>query len=222
MHYYKRNIGDYHRKAGRLTILQHGVYVLLMDACYDRERFPTRDEAIDWVWASTPDEECAVDFVLRKFFEQDPDGRFIQKRIAEELDWYGKHREIQSENGKKGGRPKKPNGFSEKPNGFSDEPKKSQWAENKTLTNNHEPITNNKDKDIGQKRKRFVPPTPEDVKAFAREKGLTIDAEYFVDFYVSKGWMVGKNPMRDWQATVRNWARKNSQPDRQHLSAGGI
>ena len=35
--------------------------------CYDRESFPTRDEAIDWVWASTSEEIEAVEFVLRRF-----------------------------------------------------------------------------------------------------------------------------------------------------------
>ena len=66
MHYYKRNIGDYAKKAGRLTILQHGVYNLLLDACYDREDFPTLEEAVDWVWASTAEEkEQAVDAMLQ-------------------------------------------------------------------------------------------------------------------------------------------------------------
>lgn len=89
MHYYKRNLGDYAKKAARLTILQHGVYNLLIDACYDRERFPTRAEAIDWVWASTPEEEQAVDFVLRKFFELDAEtGVYTQSRIAEEIAAY--------------------------------------------------------------------------------------------------------------------------------------
>ena len=37
MHYYKRNIGDYHKKAGRLSMIEHGAYTLLIDACYDRE-----------------------------------------------------------------------------------------------------------------------------------------------------------------------------------------
>ena len=41
MHYYKRNLGDYAKKAGRLSMLEHGSYTLLIDACYDRERFPT-------------------------------------------------------------------------------------------------------------------------------------------------------------------------------------
>lgn len=59
-------------------------------------------------------------------------------------------------------------------------------------------------------RPRFVPPTLEEVRAYAEEKGLPVDAERFVDYYRSNGWKVGRNPMRDWRATVRNWARKPS------------
>lgn len=59
------------------------------------------------------------------------------------------------------------------------------------------------------KRKRFTPPTVDDVRAYAREKGYTIDAERFVDFYASKGWMVGKSPMKDWRASVRNWVSRD-------------
>jgi uncharacterized protein YdaU (DUF1376 family) len=92
MFYYKRNIGDYHKKAGRLSILQHGTYTLLIDACYDREKFPTREEAIDWVWASTNEEIEAVDLVLRRFF-QNVGGIFVQSRIAEEIDEYHKKAE---------------------------------------------------------------------------------------------------------------------------------
>ena len=85
MHYYKRNLGDYAKKAGRLTMLQHGSYTLLIDACYDREEFPTMDEAIEWAWASTPDEVHAVQFVLSKFFTLE-NGVYVQNRIRQELD----------------------------------------------------------------------------------------------------------------------------------------
>ena len=87
MHYFKRNIGDYHKKAGRLSMLEHGAYTLLIDACYDREKFPTRDDALDWCWARTEQEIAAVDFVLSKFFDL-VDGRYVQNRIQEEIDEY--------------------------------------------------------------------------------------------------------------------------------------
>lgn len=96
MHWFKRNIGDYHKKAGRLTMLQHGAYTLLMDSCYDREQFPTMDEAIEWVWASTTEEIEAVKFVLSRFFSLE-DGVYVQHRIAEEVEDY----QSKSENNKR-------------------------------------------------------------------------------------------------------------------------
>lgn len=87
MHYFKRNIGEYHKKAGKLSMLEHGAYTLLIDACYDRERFPSLDDAIDWCWARSDEEIAAVHFVLKKFFTL-IDGLYVQNRIREEIDQY--------------------------------------------------------------------------------------------------------------------------------------
>ena len=59
-----------------------------------------------------------------------------------------------------------------------------------------------------KKRERFSPPTPEEVNAYAKENGLNVDGEEFCDLYASKGWKVGRDPMVDWKASARNWARK--------------
>jgi uncharacterized protein YdaU (DUF1376 family) len=91
MHYYKRNLGDYAKKTGRLTMLQHGAYTLLIDACYDREVFPTLEQAIDWTWASTEAEIDSVKFVLSRFFKLSSDGQYVQDRILEELLQYHKN-----------------------------------------------------------------------------------------------------------------------------------
>lgn len=90
MHYYKKNIGDYHKKAGRLSMLQHGSYTLLIDSCYDREEFPTIEQAIEWTWASSDEEIAAVNFVLGRFFTLE-DGIYTQNRIKEELANYHKN-----------------------------------------------------------------------------------------------------------------------------------
>lgn len=58
-------------------------------------------------------------------------------------------------------------------------------------------------------RKRFVPPSVEEVASYAREEGLTMDAAAFVDYYASNGWKVGKGAMKDWRPAVRNWARRD-------------
>ena len=55
----------------------------------------------------------------------------------------------------------------------------------------------------------FTPPTIEEVRAYCQERKNSIDPETFVDFYASKGWMVGKTKMKDWKACVRTW-EKNS------------
>ena len=56
-------------------------------------------------------------------------------------------------------------------------------------------------------QRNIIPPKPEWVKEYVAAQGFTVDAERFVDFYQAKGWKVGKNPMRDWQAAVRTWAK---------------
>ena len=58
---------------------------------------------------------------------------------------------------------------------------------------------------------RFKPPTPDEAIAYFTERGSHKgEAEKFVDFYASKGWKVGKTPMKDWRAAVRNWLRDKS------------
>jgi len=58
---------------------------------------------------------------------------------------------------------------------------------------------------------RSTRPTVEDVKAYCAEKNITIDAQSFVDYYEANGWHVGRQPMKDWQAAVRNWARRDAE-----------
>lgn len=60
---------------------------------------------------------------------------------------------------------------------------------------------------------RFTPPTHEEALQYFQEKGFNnpVEASKFVDFYEMKGWMVGKNKMKDWKAAIRNWT-KNMTP----------
>lgn len=55
---------------------------------------------------------------------------------------------------------------------------------------------------------RFAPPSVSEVDSYCLERGNGISGQEFVDFYQSKGWMVGKNKMKDWKAAVRTWERK--------------
>lgn len=60
-------------------------------------------------------------------------------------------------------------------------------------------------------KKQFVPPTVDEVAAYISEAGLSVDAERFVDYYAGNGWKVGSQGMKDWKATVRNWARRDKE-----------
>jgi len=56
-------------------------------------------------------------------------------------------------------------------------------------------------------RTRFKAPSVDEVRAYVAESGYSLDAERFVDYYSSNGWKVGRNPMKDWKAAVRNWCK---------------
>lgn len=73
--------------------------------------------------------------------------------------------------------------------------------------------------------KRFVPPTLAEVQSYVAERQSPVDPQGFIDFYESKGWMVGKTPMKDWKAACRNaetwerWSRtKASAPPKKGLA----
>ena len=71
------------------------------------------------------------------------------------------------------------------------------------------------------KPKKFQKPTIEQIKAYCLEAGKNIDAEAFFDFYEAKGWVVGRAPMKDWKAAVRNWAKNESQFLRRKVNSDG-
>lgn len=64
--------------------------------------------------------------------------------------------------------------------------------------------------------KRFSPPKLEDVRAYCRERGSTVDPDRFYNYYASNGWYIGRSKMKDWRRAVITWELK----DREHNTAG--
>jgi hypothetical protein len=62
---------------------------------------------------------------------------------------------------------------------------------------------------IERPKKRFTIPTVDEVAEYCKERSNNVDAQSFIDFYESKGWIVGKSPMKDWKAAVRTWEKNN-------------
>ena len=79
----------------------------------------------------------------------------------------------------------------------------------KQPANNPQTTTSKQTKQIlGEKRKNFVPPTVEQVREYCEKRNNNIDPVRFVDSYAAKGWYIGKNKMKDWEACVRTWEQR--------------
>ena len=73
------------------------------------------------------------------------------------------------------------------------------------------PISNTNTSKLYIKNTKFIRPTASEVNEYAKEIGfISLDSSYFLDHYDSNGWLVGKNPMKDWKAAVRTWKRNSS------------
>jgi DNA-binding transcriptional MerR regulator len=78
---------------------------------------------------------------------------------------------------------------------------------NEQQTTNKQLTTNKNDKN----EKKFIPPTFNDVLEYCMQNNLEVDGVKFINFYESKGWMVGKNKMKDWKAAIRTWVKPKPQ-----------
>lgn len=138
----------------------------------------------------------------------------VREQVTFDVRSYERKCEANKENGEKGGRPAKP----EEPNKTQLNPTKPNSRDSDSDTE----IDSEIEPEIGidserlrsgesksRTRKRFRPPTVEEVEAYCFERNNKVDAERFVDYYTANGWKVGKNPMKDWKAAVRNWERKD-------------
>lgn len=89
MHYYQKNIGDYRRDTMNLSLLEHGVYMTLIDH-YTLNEEPFSLDQLDICWAigaRTDDEKTAVCLILSKFFIETDKG-YTHKRCDEEIAKY--------------------------------------------------------------------------------------------------------------------------------------
>lgn len=135
--------------------------------------------------------------------------RYIWPTAKQAIDRAEKKADTLRQNGNKGGRPPKeenqtkPNETKEKQTKANESNlfDKDKEKEKEKVKENH--LTVVKEKPLT----RFTPPSVDDVRAYCQERGNRVDAQRFVDFYASKGWRVGNQPMKDWRAAVRTWER---------------
>lgn len=142
-----------------------------------------------------------TDAIMRKAFfnestELSPEASsawaFIEPEVEQDTDRWLDIRQKRSQCGAMGGRPKA---------------NESKQKQKKQLLPNAFPQQDTIPAVTESKVKRFVKPTIEDVRAYVSEKGYSFDPESFFAFYESKGWVVGKNPMKNWRAACTTWQK---------------
>lgn len=101
----------------------------------------------------------------------------------------------------------------------------NQWNQEGIIKPLPTPLQGSKDKDKdkdketdketekGKTKKIFVKPTLEEVTEYCNERGNGINPQVWIDHYTSNGWLVGKNPMKDWKAAVRTWENNGINKD---------
>jgi hypothetical protein len=85
------------------------------------------------------------------------------------------------------------------------------------------PMTNPKEEEeeeeekeeVKGKGKRFIPPTADEVRDYCLSRNNDVNPNKFINFYQSKGWVVGKAKMKDWKAAVRGWEKDSIESPKQ-------
>lgn len=129
-----------------------------------------------------------LDFGLRMAFIP------FENQFKRDAESYDKVCLKNKKNGSKGGRPKKPT-ITQETQVVISKPKKAD---------------SDSDNDSDNNKNIFKQPTIDEVKAYCLERNKGVDAERWFNFYVSKGWLVGKTKMKDWKASVRTWEKETS------------
>ena len=133
--------------------------------------------------------------------------RYVWPVAKRDIDMAAEWNETCRKNGSKGGRPRK-----------EEETKDNPEKPTETQSNPEEPNHNLKEKKRNEKKgnekekesiKRFTPPTVQEVADYCQERGNNVNPQRFIDFYASKGWKVGNQPMKDWKACVRTWEQRD-------------
>ena len=154
-HYYQRNIGDYARDTGHLTVIEHGLYVLMLDWYYLNER-PITDREVTRLSRGFRDDALTV---LCEFFKETEDG-WVHSYADREIAKYHAKAEKNRANGQSGGRPR-----------ASGNPEETQSVPIRipdvTLTNNHKPITKRSRATVQPTAARF----PDFWDAYPNKKG---------------------------------------------------
>lgn len=203
MDYYQFHIGDWKGATDHLTIEEEGIYLRLINFYYDTEHpLPINVDLIARR-IRLPELAPKVESILKEFFELLPDG-WTHGRCDGVIEKF----QLKSAQASKASRSrrtirKKERTISER--STDDEP-----------TNNHKPITSSvpdKQERTDKSKKRFVPPTPEEVVDYFQEKKFNGDPAHFMDHFENCDWKLSNGrgaKMKNWRLAANNWSRNEA------------
>lgn len=185
---------SYEEKTRHLSLVEHGAYIQLLKHYYSTgEPLPTDNQILVRICrAHSTEEIAAVATVVKQYFTPRSDG-WHNKRADEELLKMRRISKVRS------------NAARSKcsANDVANAEQTTPQLHTHLTTNNYiEP----KVKSVVH----FVHPTLEEVAEYCRIRGNRVDPQGWLDHYSANGWKVGRNPMKDWRAAVRNWERNGA------------
>ena len=166
-----------------------------------------------------------IDYSVKIGLLQHEDGKIFsaahKRRFVRMLEVRQRRAEAARRNGRKGGNPNfkkgQPNPYyrttesvmEDNPNITQETTEDNPIVEQSNVE--YSRVKKQKESPKGEKKtaSRFSAPTVDEVRAYAQEKGYNVAPEHLVVYYTSNGWRVGRNPMKDWRATVRTWASRD-------------
>lgn len=166
-----------------MTLEQVGAYVKCL--CHQANRGSIRKEHMLRICLAQEN----YDVIVEKF-ELNGNGEFVNKRLRNEV----KRRKIYTES-------RRTNAYGK---GYAKGYANHMETVTETVTEKNN-IKETKDTISINKNNRFIVPTPQEIKDYCIERKNNVDSNKFFNFYESKGWMVGRNKMKDWKAAIRNW-----------------
>lgn len=210
MNFYKRYMGDYGRKTAHLSLMEHGAYTLLLDAFYATEQgLPGSFHDLFRICrAMTKPEQTAVASVAEQFFPVAADGLRYNGRASSEMEDAAPAIQAARENGKKGGRPRKPN---TEPGGFLG------GTDGEPVAKAHQSQKPDSPSLRSGERATRLPndwTLPEEWRQFCRSERPDLDpdkvAAKFADHWRAAPGTSGRKV--NWFATWRNWVRGEHAP----------
>jgi uncharacterized protein YdaU (DUF1376 family) len=219
MHYYSHHVGDYHRDTAHLSILEHGVYRLLMDSYYSTEHPLPADHAVlcRIVRAVSKAEREAVLMVSSTFFINDG-GMLKHNRIERELEAYHIQRQQCSQAGKasaakRNSVTKVQRAFNGRSTGVDSPLERNVNERVNGISTNQEPVTSNHKPVTKKEKKPKAPPMTDEewiasLKSSPEYSGINIDSE----FRRASDW-ISKNPDRKMSRSFfTNWLDRCEKP----------